>query len=553
MHRFPNPGSDIKNSIDSLKFLMENIDDSEYFDLFDMKELLVLNGFISSSGAIGIEALQRSENIDRSRDQTFNQCKMYSEIFRSLGWISSAGKQNDLHISLFGKHVLNSKIKPKLVFERCLLGIENPNAILDIKLKYKLRPFLAILKCANLLEGHMNRDELIYGPLFLKNDKDENEINSVCQEILSYRGKKGSLRKNLNEKIESRKNETGLSFSYTTAGNYTRFPIAAMQWVNWFTKKSNTFHLTDYGLSALKKAEKMDDTRFDEIKDDDFLSILSKFSYYQMLIEFGYMLENKTEELNELRARLPENITTNGTLFSPFSTIDNKNLSSIFGFSIPRKKRKTTLDLSISTEQNIKHLKETPFKLTSTSTVKKNKYSDKINLLLEKHSHKDTVKIIKEEIKSYKKEDFYPWVSDVFSVLGLSCNIPQHGNNSVRWDAILLNDELTNSIPIELKSPTEEVHISTKAIRQALENKIVLQSRNAIANIKESSSLVIGFELPNRRSEVEALISSFEKIYGFKIAVIGSSYLIHLSVQCIQEKKQLLFSDFENLRGIINE
>ncbi|HFG1773413.1 TPA: AlwI family type II restriction endonuclease [Vibrio cholerae] len=554
MHRFPNPGSDIKNSIDSLKFLMENIDEAEYFDLFDMKELLVLNGFISSSGATGIQALQKSENTDRSRDQTFNQCKMYSEIFRAFGWTSSAGKQNNVHISLLGKHALNSKVKPQTVFSRCLLGLENPNDILDIKLNYKLRPFLAILNCADKLGGYISRDEMIYGPLFLRNDKDDEEINSVCSEILSFREEKGALRVKLEEKIKARADETGKSFSYTTAGNYTRFPIAAIQWVNWFKKnRNNTYSLTDNGKHTLAKAREMDDTRYCEITDDEYLTKLAIFSYYQMLVDFGYNLESKNGEFYSLRQQLPKEVADNGTLFNPFCTINNEKLAEIFSFPIPNKKRKTTIDLSDVTNQTNKYPQELPFKLTAAQSIEKNTYSEKLLTLLEVYEPKEVARQIKEEVRSYKKEEFYPWIADVFAVLGLTCNIPQHGNNSVRWDAVLLNDDITDSIPIELKSPTEEIHISTKAIRQALENKIVLQSRKALKNNNQSTSLAIGYELPNKRSEVEALINAFETVYGFKIAVIGTDYLIRLTIQCIQERKQLSFSDFTNLRGIIND
>ena len=198
MHRFPNPGSDIKNSIESLKFITDNIEDNEYFDLFDMKELLVLNGFISSSGATGLRAIQKGDNIDRSRDTTYNQCKMYAEVYRSLGWVSSANKALDYYISSFGQHILNSKVKPQLIFEHCLLGIENPNGVLEIPRKYRLRPFLALLKCAKALGGNLSRDEMIYGPLFLNDDTDEDEMDSVCQEILDLRNDRSLFSKGLN-------------------------------------------------------------------------------------------------------------------------------------------------------------------------------------------------------------------------------------------------------------------------------------------------------------------------------------------------------------------
>ena len=40
-------------------------------------------------------------------------------------------------------------------------------------------------------------------------------------------------------------------------------------------------------------------------------------------------------------------------------------------------------------------------------------------------------------------------------------------------------------IPIEIKSPSEELYVNVKGIRQALENKIILESRyNNLSNFK---------------------------------------------------------------------
>lgn len=553
MHRFPNPGSDIKNSIESLRFLMDNIGENEYFDLFDMKELLVLNGFVSSSGATGIQALQKSENIDRSRDQTFNQCKMYAEIYRSLGWISSANRALNYHVSLFGRHVLNSKVKPQKIFEYSLLGIENPNGVLKIDRKYRLRPFLAILKCAQKLNGHISRDEIIYGPLSLKDDTDGAEVDAVCQEILELRAIKGELAKRLIGKYEERAKETGRKFSKTTSENYTRFPIAAIQWVNWFVKKKNGFHLTDYGRKALESAESKSDIRFDDIKDEGLLVNISKYAFYKFLIDYGYDLENYEKDYEQAKANLPSEITSKGTLFSPFSTVSNDKLSEIFNLNIPSEKRQSSIQLESTDSHGDERQIVAPFRLIESSANQENLYSARLLDLIKKYSQSEVIKIIKEEVRSYRKEEFYPWIADVFEVLGINCNTPQHGVNSVRWDAILLNSDNSDSIPIELKSPTEELHLSTKAIRQALENKMVLQSRGAIANRLESSTLAIGFELPNKRSEVNSLILAFHNTFGFNIAVIGAEYLIKLTIECITNGKKLDFEDFANLRGIIND
>ncbi|EMR8941042.1 hypothetical protein WKS02_000137 [Yersinia enterocolitica] len=526
---------------------MDNIDRDEYFDLFDMKEILALNGFISSSGATGLKALQKGDNVDRSRDAIYNQCKMYAEVYRSLGWVGSVDKALDYYITPFGRHVLNSKVKPQLIFEHCLLGIENPNDILVIPRKYRLRPFLAILKCARELEGYMSKEEMIYGPLFLSDDSNLEEIDSTCKEILQLRNDKTEFKNKLEAKYIERE------ITANTASNYTRFPIAAIQFVGWFTKKNGCFHLTEYGYNALYLAEKKNDFRYIDISDDIFLDDLSKFSYYDFLLNHGYNLGNLAIDHEQAKKNLPKEITEYGTLFSPFSVMNSKRLSQIFNFMIPSTKRKTSVELTDKYNNKERVNTIVPFKFTVNTSNIDNKYSNRLKELIASQEEKHVIKLIKDEVRLYKKDKFYPWVSDVFAIIGINCNIPQHGNNSVRWDAILLNQDNTDSIPIELKSPTEELHLSVKAIRQALENKIVLQSRKVISNAPTSSSLAIGFELPNKRSEVDALISAFYNIFGFSVAVISTEYLIKLTIECVKEEKKLDFTDFSCLRGIIYE
>lgn len=52
---------------------------------------------------------------------------------------------------------------------------------------------------------------------------------------------------------------------------------------------------------------------------------------------------------------------------------------------------------------------------------------------------------------------------------------------------------------VEIKSPTEEMHISVKAIRQALENKIILLSRKTYITTNKCSTYAVGYFPPNDR------------------------------------------------------
>jgi hypothetical protein len=118
-----------------------------------------------------------------------------------------------------------------------------------------------------------------------------------------------------------------------------------------------------------------------------------------------------------------------------------------------------------------------------------------------------------------------------------------------RADAIIL--DTIRSIPIEIKSPGEETEISVKGVRQALENKVVLMSRQNYPTDAETTSLVIGFNLPNERSEVHELVEDIRKAFNIRVGVIDFRSLALLAAHTVQSGKKLHISDFHKLQGAI--
>ena len=126
----------------------------------------------------------------------------------------------------------------------------------------------------------------------------------------------------------------------------------------------------------------------------------------------------------------------------------------------------------------------------------------------------------------------------------------RQGDNGARWDAIIIDEE--KSIPIEMKSPKEVSHISIKAIQQALENKIILLSRKTYITDKKTTSLAIGYYLPNERAEVNALISDIKNTYGYNIGVIDLKSLLSIAVSIIIDGKTFDKKYFYELEGLAN-
>jgi len=558
MHRFPNPGSDINNFINCFTFLYQNIKRDEIFDLHDMQELLVSNGLINSSGAVGIEALLRGANKDLSRDKSYNQCKMYAELYRSLGWIQSNGKALWYNFTLLGDHIANATIDRKKIVEQCFLGMEYPTSLIDVNGSYIIRPFATILKTMNQLNGVLSRDEIIIGPLSINDDTDLKLFNSMCDELKELRESKINFDKKFTSSLVKRK------ISKVTAHNYTRLPLGALKWLDWaqpskdssnYSTKQNTYKLTEHGRKVTSSLANMLDIRVRDLDNKNIdADSLIYHSFYKALTASGFDTSLLANKLTKAKDKVTADFGTPNILFSPFQAVRKDILSKVFKIKKINKKRVGIYspDRLLATDVN-KSLQD-ELKTTLVTNKKdvnyKNEFYESVISLLKTHTQGETVSILKDSFITHTKDEFYPLIGNIFSSIGIICDIPPHGVNSRRWDAILLSND--DSIPIEIKSPTEEMNLSVKAIRQALENKIILQSRKSEKNKWSTCTLAIGFELPSKRAEVLELINDIKKIYDINIAVFGIEYLLKIAVNCISENTKIEFSELINKNGILN-
>ena len=173
-----------------------------------------------------------------------------------------------------------------------------------------------------------------------------------------------------------------------------------------------------------------------------------------------------------------------------------------------------------------------------------------MQLVQREKSTEQIVKILVEEHREDNKGEFYPLVETLFRIIGVDCRKSRDGVNAERWDAMIRDAH--KSIPIEIKSPGEEENVSIKAIRQALENKIVLLSRKTYITDCQTSSFVVGYKAPNDRAEVAELIQNIKETYGYKIAVFDIASLFLMAVNIIVNKKGINIEKLYGLEGIVN-
>ncbi|SDL23675.1 hypothetical protein [Natronincola ferrireducens] len=567
MIRFPNPGSDITTFIRIFQILHSELKERYFFTLDDMSETLTNKNLVSSEGYMGKEALKRSTRKDRSRDPLYNQSKMYAELYRILGWIQSdVNKKLNFKFTYLGDHMANAQLDPLSLFKECILGINYPNAVIDIKTANYIRPFATILRMIDDLDGYISRDEMIIGPLNI-NDLSSEEYLSALKKIKTSR----PYHKNLLTELDAL--SKNLKIQVNTLGNYTRFPISVLEFCGWikkertkkiYTDKSLVFlKLTDSGKVAAKFIKTSTDIRYNKIpKEIDFNSLV-KVSFFQMLERGGFEVNSIKQNLLDDILNLKKVYDTNPQyLFSPYQTYDMDTINEALSEYIP----KNDLEYSSKSSNILEDFSEySPTKTISSSfvTLKPNKNivfsraienDNLVKLITDLHtSYTSVSEVVERLFDSYKnsnKDTFYDLTANLFSILGYNCTATRHGINYERWDAII--NDLRYSIPIEIKSPSEEEFLSVKAIRQALENKIILLSRKSYITDFETTTLAVGYKSPNDRSDVNQLIEDIYNAYNIRIGVIDFKSLLTMTVKLIVEKKEIDKEEFRKSRGIIN-
>ena len=559
MHRFPNPGSDIDSFVRIYQALHEEIGNGIEFTLDDMSVALVKRNLASSSGYMGSEALARSYNKDRSRDKLYNQSKMYAELYRALGWFITGSSKLNFRFSYLGDHIAEAGHNSKPLVEESLVGMAFPNEGLGVKGNHVFRPFLCILRTMKELDGLLCRDEMIVGPQSIKDDRSSQDFEAMIAELKSLRSGKTKI-KDLLEGMSSTRR-----ISLNTMGNYTRFPLAVLEWTGWTEKErlkgiipgqNLVYHrLTKYGAEKLSCYEKMLDVRCADISqyDEDVQKAISRRAFFGMLKRSGFDIESFDHSLQQESKKLPEPFQETDILFSPFQELSSEKLQSYFAdLASYEEDEKSTASLykEYATSKESDALVTNVLINSDALDSGHSKTALWIKGYLAKSSTKSALDQLMEEAKSFNKDQYYPLIADIFNIIGLPCEVSRHGINYQRWDAIIRLDG--DSIPIEVKSPGEEIHISVKAVRQALENKVVLLSRKSYPNQVGTISLAIGYLPPKNRSEVLGLVNDINKTYQINIGVLDLQVMLRIAIACLKYNKAPLLEQIKNINGLVD-
>lgn len=561
MIRFRNPGTQYTTQVQVFRELYKEYKDAPSFDLDDMAATIAKTKLMTAYGYAGDAALALSNTENDSLNSTKMNAKMYAEVFRLLGWVTSAGDNSYLLVFTYiGEHAaLADDVLP--LYEQCVLGINNPQEIMDVKYDEKVRFFKATLFSLQDLGGIMYKHELCLGPMSI-DDLDKSQYNRMITYLKKLRGSYGRYQDAYQALCDD------LGVKPTLPDNSTRLPIAFMKTCGWVEsqrtrklyppKSLECLCLTQHGADLADSLREVKDLRMDEYYSypEHTRNSLIRLGVYSMLLRAGYDTSPVQETIRQDQVVCADVLNGKELLFSPYQTLHRSVVDEALGIHREIAGTQTHTDVLPDIKRTDANVNNICLTIStngahSTSDVEVNSFVQQVLDAKSVGERKKNIidKIFDDSITDTQTK-FYPFVAMLFRVMGLDCQASRPGDNGARWDAIIVDSE--ESIPIEIKSPTEEQHLSLKAIRQALENKVILLSRGTHPTLPETTSLAVGYYLPNDRAEVTNLMSDFKTAFGYNIGIIDLKTLLTIAVTIVYDEKTFDISELNRLEGFAN-
>lgn len=568
MIRFRNPGTQYSTQIQVIKQLYSLLGDQAFFTLEDMAIVIAQSRLMTSYGYAGDDALRLSNTDQDSMNSALMNAKMYAEVFRMLGWITPHNEKASypLVFTYIGIHVAKSNGDISRLYEQCVLGISNPTQLTD-RMSYneKVRFFKCALRTFIDLNGVMYKHELCLGPMSV-NDEDENEYQEMLNNIRSIRGEYSRLKRAFSDLALS------LGMKTTPVDNCTRLPIGFMKSCNWiesvtdnrlYNKPMSCLRITQHGIDTYESIKNMYDLRLEQFNRFGKLEQMSliRLSTYQMLERSGYDISSVTEIIETDLVICKDILNGRKILFSPSQTIRRNLVEESLGIKLGNgTNSEFSIDMfesSVSDRLALAKIQVWSLNIPGGAAnelliePEDVKFLSLVENLKDKgRSSIEIVNFLFDHYKNANQTSFYPLIATLFKIMGFKCLFSRPGDNGARWDAIIVDE--SRSIPIEIKSPTEEQHLSIKAIRQALENKIILLSRKTFETTPDITTLAIGYYMPNERAEVSRLILDFKATYGYPIGVIDFKSILSSAVSILVDGKGFDKEKLYSLEGLTN-
>ncbi|MRR36722.1 hypothetical protein EG829_19070 [bacterium] len=305
--RLPNPGSDFERFVAMFQTIYRAAQSAERatFDLDFMMDAVAGRSLVSSGGAVGAEALERSRRADRSRDPMYNQLKMYSELLRMLGWIhSEPDRRLDFRPTLLAESINAATVPLRPEYHRLLremlLAITFPNPNTENRGIANHRPYMRTLQLMDRVGGRLTRDEAIIAIYSISDDRAVGVLDRAAEAVTSVRGDSRRLSAALVDFCVAN------GVQVNSAQNYTRMLVGALKspvvdWCESFSNRADyerpirSMRLTATGNSWARRASEYADVRWGDIAvyDQTSRSAFINLTFYAMFERCGFSLDEE--------------------------------------------------------------------------------------------------------------------------------------------------------------------------------------------------------------------------------------------------------------------
>ena len=569
MLRFPNPGSTTSNFVEVYKAVFGQCD-GQVFNLDQIVAAIVDANLATSSGYMGAEAISRSTRNDRSRDPFFNQAKMYAELLRALGWIHpSEQRALNFTFTLLGRQVVASDQHYLGLLGETVLGISYPSHVLSTKGGHVQRPIAFLLRTMVACDNALSRDEMIVGPLSTPSDLSSNAVSDLVAQVNRLREERKNVVAALAKVAGNQKVQVN------TLINYTRWPIAVMRDLGWtekvrfpFRKGGKSFEvhqLTETGRKVAEWVSTSADLRLDQVEKlpPEEKAAISIYAHCRMLERAGFDLGSVNQKLEAQELAFHRALTLlqvpldRPLLFSPFQGLSLADIAQIFPSpqtSVSMDEGECTVGGTVMGRGSRDHLFVEPSFVPLSHDFGNGQtceLREELRAIREVHqSAEEAAAAFAQSKELYTQTEFYPLICKLFRLLGFDSENSRAGVNYQRWDGWVKLDETV--APMEIKSPAEEKVISTKAVRQAVENKVVLLARGGLDTSIDTTTLVVGYQIPNERGELSLLIDDVFYAFKISIGVIDLGTLALLAIRAVTEDLTVQSDQLSTLRGFLH-
>lgn len=160
-----------------------------------------------------------------------------------------------------------------------------------------------------------------------------------------------------------------------------------------------------------------------------------------------------------------------------------------------------------------------------------------------------TLREFMDALRPLQQEKFYRLVGNLLTAIGMPTLVSRHGDTSHRMDAVVV--DARQSVPVEIKSPTEVDSVNVKSVQQALENKVIMESRAPYLAEPTTTSLAIGYLPAADRSDVSELIEDIHAAFGINIGVIDVRALYGLVWDRYVALQEIDTAAIRELKGVL--